>query len=73
MQRVMAVKETKSGVLLPEQSQKKMNEGTVVEVGPGVFGTAHLPTPCDCIYTEVEFVPPFTLRTIVAVGVNLCF
>eukprot|EP00669_Euglena_mutabilis_P008662 TRINITY_DN367_c0_g1_i4.p1 TRINITY_DN367_c0_g1~~TRINITY_DN367_c0_g1_i4.p1 ORF type:complete len:100 (-),score=15.18 TRINITY_DN367_c0_g1_i4:199-498(-) len=35
VQRVVTAKETKSGVLLPETSVKKTNEGTVIEVGPG--------------------------------------
>lgn len=35
VQRVVTAKETKSGVLLPETSVKKTNEGKVVEVGPG--------------------------------------
>ena len=30
-------KETEGGILLPEESQKKFNEGTVVAVGPGRF------------------------------------
>ena len=36
VQRVVTATETKSGVLLPESSVKKTNEGSVVEVGPGV-------------------------------------
>jgi chaperonin GroES len=35
VQRVVTATETKSGVLLPESSVKKTNEGSVVEVGPG--------------------------------------
>eukprot|EP00992_Anisonema_acinus_P013151 TRINITY_DN8577_c0_g1_i1.p2 TRINITY_DN8577_c0_g1~~TRINITY_DN8577_c0_g1_i1.p2 ORF type:complete len:101 (-),score=21.72 TRINITY_DN8577_c0_g1_i1:86-388(-) len=35
IQRATTAKETKSGILIPEQAVKKSNEGTVLEVGPG--------------------------------------
>eukprot|EP00996_Jenningsia_fusiforme_P003316 NODE_4114_length_860_cov_359.032059_g3796_i0.p2 GENE.NODE_4114_length_860_cov_359.032059_g3796_i0~~NODE_4114_length_860_cov_359.032059_g3796_i0.p2 ORF type:complete len:103 (-),score=23.15 NODE_4114_length_860_cov_359.032059_g3796_i0:496-804(-) len=35
IQRVVTAKQTSSGVLIPESSVKKSNEGTVIEVGSG--------------------------------------
>ena len=37
VQRLQVAKQTKSGVLIPETSVKKANEGTVLAVGPGYF------------------------------------
>merc|ERR1712146_419183 len=35
VQRVAAVQKTAGGILLPESVQSKVNEGTVIAVGPG--------------------------------------
>lgn len=35
VQRIEAVSQTKGGIVIPESSQSKVNQGTVIAVGPG--------------------------------------
>lgn len=47
VQRLKPMVKTSSGIYIPEKNQEKLNEGTVVSVGPGIIGVDNklIPNP----------------------------
>eukprot|EP00127_Corallochytrium_limacisporum_P001010 Clim_evm9s34 gene=Clim_evmTU9s34 len=59
IQRAESQTKTKGGILLPEQAQEKMNQGTVIAVGPGARNIQGELVPMQVKEGDLVLLPEF--------------
>ncbi len=64
VQRVKAVERTASGIYIPEKAQETLNEGLVVEVGPGAPSKDGNIVACSVKKGDRILLPPFGGNTV---------